>query len=148
MDKKTRKAQVVLVALDPERHSFSFLLMKTNEKRGSFWQNVTGKIEDEETFEEGALREAMEETGFEVDLIVDIVDLNLAHEFTDERKRNVHEKSFLIILDQKWDIKLDPKEHGDFKWIDAEEIKPGIVKHDGNFEALDRALQLVKHWGH
>ena len=50
MADQTKKAQIVLAVLDPASHSFSFLLLKTNERRGAFWQNVTGKLEDGETF--------------------------------------------------------------------------------------------------
>ena len=148
MDKKARKSQVVLAALDSKRQSFNFLLLKTNAHRGSFWQNVTGKIEDEETYEEGALREAIEETGFNVELIVDILDLGISHDFIDERKRDVHEKAFLIVLEKMWDVKIDPKEHGEFRWVAFEDIHPEMVKYKGNFEALEKSQSLLKHWGH
>src|SRR5690606_6665506 len=99
MSSKTKKAQVVVAAIDETRQSFQFLLLQTNEKRGSFWQNVTGKLEDGETFEEGALREATEETALKVEAIVDIIHLNKKDEFTDQHDRQVVEESFLIILD-------------------------------------------------
>lgn len=147
MDKKTRKAQVVIAVVDPERQNFSLLLMQTNEKRGSFWQNVTGKIESDETYEEGALREAMEETGLSVESIVDIVDLKISHDFIDQKKRDVHEKSFLFVLDQKWDVKMDPSEHQNFKWMALSELNREVVKYEGNFEALEKARSILKQWG-
>ncbi len=97
MNQKTKKAQVLLAAIDQASQNFQFLLLQTNEQRGKFWQNVTGKIEGDETFEEGGLREAIEETQLKVETIIDIVDLGLNYEFTDQRGRKVHEKSFLII---------------------------------------------------
>lgn len=148
MEKKTRKSQVVLAIVDHRHQSFLFLLLQTNKQRGEFWQNVTGKVEEGETYEEGALREAIEETSLQIESIVDIVDLDLAHDFIDQHKRNVHEKSFLIILDDKWNIKIDPTEHQDFKWAPLEEIAPGIVKHKGNYEALSKAVTILKQWGH
>lgn len=147
MDKKTRKAQVVVTLYDHERQSFSFLLLKTNERRGGFWQNVTGRMEENETYEEGALREAMEETGLEVEAIRDITDLGVDHDFTDQYQRQVHEKSFLIILDQPWQIKLDPEEHSDFRWLPLTELNEDAVKFSSNFEALKKADKLLKHWG-
>ena len=147
MDKKTRKAQVVIAVVDPERQNFSLLLMQTNERRGSFWQNVTGKIENDETYEEGALREAMEETGLEVESIVDIVDLKISHNFIDQKKRDVHQKSFLFVLDQKWDVKMDPSEHQNFKWIALTELNREVVKYEGNYEALEKARSILKQWG-
>ena len=147
MENKTKKAQVVLAAVDSERQSFNFLILKTNEKRGQFWQNITGKIDEGETFEEGGLREAIEETDLKIESIIDIIDLQISHNFIDERKRNCHEKSFLIILDQKFDVKIDPKEHHEFTWVKMEDIHPEILKHKGNIEALEKSAHLLKHWG-
>lgn len=148
MADQTKKAQIVLAVLDPASHSFSFLLLKTNERRGAFWQNVTGKLEEGETFEEGGLREAIEETNLSVEAIVDIVDLKLSYDFIDQRKRKVHEESFLIILDQKWDVKIDDHEHQDFKWVGMDQINRESVKHESNYETLAKSVNLLKHWGH
>lgn len=147
MERKTKKAQVILAAIDETSQSFQFLLLQTNERRGKFWQNVTGKIEDEETFEEGGLREAMEETQLNIESIVDIVDLGLSYEFVDQHGRKVHEKSFLIILDQKWDVKIDPKEHIAYKWINTDEVEDGVVKFRSNYETLEKAKLTLRHWG-
>lgn len=147
MANKTKKAQIVLAVIDQASHSFSFLLLQTNERRGSFWQNVTGKIEEGETFEEGGLREAIEETGLEVESIIDMVNLGLAYDFTDQHKRKVHEESFLIVLDQKWDVKIDSHEHQNFKWVSIDEINSDSVKHESNYETLKKSKKLLKHWG-
>lgn len=147
MTSKTKKAQVVLAAIDESSHSFQFLLLQTNERRGSFWQNVTGKLDDGETFEEGGLREAIEETALKVESIVDIINLGLKYEFTDQRERKVLEESFLIILDSEWNVKIDPHEHQGFKWVNYNDIHPEIVKHQSNFETLVKAQSLLKHWG-
>ncbi len=146
MEKITKKAQVVIVATDPEHHTFSFLLLKTNEKRGSFWQNVTGKLEEGETYEEGGLREAIEETGLKVESIIDVLTLGLKFEFTDQRNRLVHEECFLVILENKWPVKIDPHEHQDHKWIGVDDLKDGVVKHPSNFSALKKARQLLTQW--
>ncbi len=147
MENKTKKAQVVLAVVDSTRQSFDFLILKTNERRGSYWQNVTGKIDEGETFEEGGLREAIEETQLNIESIVDIIDLEIAHNFVDEKKRTCHEKCFLIVLDKKWDVKIDPKEHQNAKWVHLEKISHEIVKHRGNFEALEKSAHLLRHWG-
>ncbi len=147
MSGKTKKAQVVVAAIDQAGQSLHFLLLQTNERRGSFWQNVTGKIEDGETFEEGALREAIEETNLEVESIVDILSLGLKYEFVDQRERKVQEESFLIIMDKKWEIKIDSSEHQNFKWVGINDIVRDSVKHESNFETLLKSQKLLKHWG-
>lgn len=147
MEQKTKKAQVTIAAIDANSQSFKFLILQTNERRGKFWQNVTGKVEENETFEEGALREAIEETQLKIESIVDLVDLGLSFNFTDKRGRKVHEKSFLIILDQTWEVPLDPHEHINSKWIDQDDVKEGIVKFTTNFETLEKAKLILRHWG-
>lgn len=146
MANKTKKAQMVVAVIDQPSQSFDFLLMQTNEKRGSFWQNVTGKIEEGETFEEGGLREAIEETGLQIEKIVDIIDLKLNFEFCDLRGRDVYEECFLIILDEKWSVKIDPHEHQGYKWINFNEIHRDVVKFESNFEALVKSQKILKHW--
>lgn len=146
MANKTKKAQVVLAVIDETSHSFQILLLQTNERRGSFWQNVTGKVEDGETIEEGGLREAIEETGLEIENIVDIISLGLAYEFIDQRERKVHEECFLIILDKKWEIKIDSHEHQAWKWVPLNEINSDSVKHQSNFETLEKSRKILRQW--
>lgn len=147
MASKTKKAQIVLAAIDEPSQNFQFLLLQTNEKRGSFWQNVTGKVEEKETIEEGGLREAIEETNLKIEDIVDILNLGLVYEFIDQRKRNVHEESFLIILDKKWNVKIDPHEHQDYRWVPLDQVKRESVKHLSNYETLEKSSQILRHWG-
>lgn len=147
MANKTKKAQVVVAALDEEKRSFSFLLLQTNQRRGEFWQNVTGKVEKEESYEDGALRETVEESGLPIEIVVDLLDLELSHEFFDSRDRDVHEKAFLIVAERKWPIVLDPHEHQAFKWVPMNEIKSDVVKYQGNFEALEKSIHILRHWG-
>lgn len=146
MGNKTKKAQVVLAAIDQPGHNFQFLLLQTNERRGSFWQNVTGKLDKGETYEEGGLREAIEETALKIENIIDILNLNLSYDFIDLRERDVHEETFLIILDNKWDVKIDSHEHQSFKWVSLDDIQRESVKFESNFEALQKSQKLLKHW--
>ena len=122
-------------------------MLQTNKKRGSFWQNVTGKVEIGETLDEGGLREAIEETGLKVENILDFIDLNLAFEFIDQRGRKVEEKCFLIILDKKWDVILDPLEHEHFKWVRIQDINSESVYHSSNFRAIEKTIHLLNRWG-
>ncbi len=141
MSKKTRKAQVVIAALNAESQSLSYLLLQTNVRRGEFWQNVTGKIDKGESYKEGAIREAIEETALRPEWIVGFIDLELSHKFIDERKRDVHEKSYFLILDRTFDVIIDPHEHQDYVWVG--EPNRQSVKHEGNFEAILKARDIV-----
>ena len=142
MARKTRKAQVVIAGYDAKSQSLAFLLMQTNVSRGSFWQNVTGKIDPGETYEEGALREVIEETKLDPAWIVNFVDLHLSHNFIDEKKRNVHEKSYLCLVDRTFPVTIDPHEHQGYRW--EQTIVRDVVKHEGNFEALQKAIKVIE----
>lgn len=146
MSNKIKKAQVVLAIIDQPSQSFQFLLLQTNERRGSFWQNVTGKLEDNETFEEGGLREAMEETKLPIESIIDVINLEMKYEFIDQRERKVNEECFLIILDRKWNVEIDSHEHQNFKWVQLKEIHRDSVKFASNFETLEKSIKILKHW--
>lgn len=141
MATKTRKAQVVIAGYDAQSQSLAYLLMQTNKKRGQFWQNVTGKIDDGESFEAGALREVIEETGLKPEWMIHFIDLELSHEFIDQRNRDVHEKSYLLLVDRIYKVKIDPHEHQAHKW--EKEISRNSVLHMGNFEALEKAQKII-----
>jgi ADP-ribose pyrophosphatase YjhB (NUDIX family) len=147
MGNKIKKVQMILATIDQSSHSFAFLLMKTNKKRGSFWQNVTGKVEEGETFDEGGMREAIEETDLKIHQIVDIIDLNLPFEFIDQHGRQVHEECFMVILEDRWDVKIDPHEHDAFEWVMMKDISSDSVKYSSNFEALQKAMSILRRWG-
>ncbi|HLT22856.1 MAG TPA: NUDIX domain-containing protein [Bacteriovoracaceae bacterium] len=143
MESITRKAQIVVATAKPLRQN-KFLLLKTNQERGGFWQNCTGKIEDAEDFLTGAIREVQEETGLENNNILEVIDLGLEHHFLDRWKRNVHEKAYLILVNKPWDVIIDHHEHQDFKWVDHNDLNPDCVKYIGNYEALKIASERLK----
>ena len=143
MDKITRKAQIVVATNSLTRQN-KFLLLQTNEERGSYWQNCTGKVEDDEEFSAGALREVMEETGLLIDNVLDIIDLNLDHHFFDRWQRNVHEKAYLILVHHEWSVLIDPMEHGNFKWVEHHQLEESCVKYPGNHQALKLASQKLR----
>lgn len=143
MEGRHKKVQVVLAAPN-SAGEWHFLIFKTNKERGRFWQNVTGSLEGKETFEEGALREAQEESAMPMEAIVDIRDLALTFTFTDRWKRKVEEKAFLIVLDRQWDPELDPKEHDECRWFPATELAEKQVEWPSNFEALSKAARILR----
>ncbi len=141
MSTKTRKAQVVICGYDAQSQSLAYLLMQTNRKRGEFWQNVTGKIDKGESYEEGALREVIEETGLKPEWVIHFIDLKLSHEFIDQRDRDVHENSYLLIVDHLYKVKIDTHEHQDHRW--EKDISRASVMHAGNWEALEKARHVL-----
>ena len=58
---KRQKVQIVIFR-EKEKTGYDVLLLKTNKRRGSFWQNVTGGVEtSDHTLLKAAEREIEEE---------------------------------------------------------------------------------------
>jgi 8-oxo-dGTP pyrophosphatase MutT (NUDIX family) len=137
MDKK--KIQVVIMSPCGE-----VLLLRTNKRRGQFWQNVTGSSEKNETLHEAAIRELSEETGIQYKSISTLKELPITFHFKDQWGDSVTEQSFLCLLHQKTDtIILDPDEHNLYKWKKIQEISSNDYKFQSNYQTFLEAKQYV-----
>lgn len=141
MAKDKKKVQVVIGYKNQEGEKY-FLLLKTNASRKNFWQNVTGSVENKESYKEAAIRESCEETGICLKNIHSISDLQLKYRFTKSNK-TYREKTFFIFAKNFWEVKIDPKEHDEFKWISADSINSESVFYSSNFDALEKAKWLI-----
>jgi dihydroneopterin triphosphate diphosphatase len=94
-----------------------------------FWQSVTGSQEDGETFAQTAVREAIEETGFDASKFGGMRDLSYenvyqiyprwAHRYPAATTHN-RERCFALCLPEKLTPTLAPREHVAFEWMPAE----------------------------
>ena len=133
-----KKVQVIIISTLESPH---LLLLKTNPKRGSFWQNVTGSVEKNEDFLHAAKRELQEETG-----ICDAELEKLDYSFTFKsplHKKDVLEQAFLAKIKNRPKIILDGKEHEDFAWIELNAITRENYKYESNFIAFQKSLLLL-----
>lgn len=128
---RKKKVQVVIT------NSFNeVLLLKMTKRRGFFWQNVTGSVEENETFLEAATREASEETGIKLKNIKSLAAVPKEFYFTDQYQNEVHEKCFHIIAANNWDVLLDPKEHEDYQWKKIGNVNRNDVHYESNYQAI------------
>ncbi len=139
---KQKHLKIQIVVLAKENKNYYLLLLKTNERRGSFWQNITGSLEKDESFEEAAHREFLEETGISAAPIQE-EDLSLDFTFEDQWKRDVYEKTYMYLLDHRYPIKIEPHEHSDYRWINVQEVKPDAYKFPSNYKTFCKALKHV-----
>jgi|GEM_PF-662393 len=135
-----RKALVVILWQQaPGKGAKKVLVFKLIPRRGGFWQPVTGKIEEGESYAEGALREAEEESGLKFDRFPQY--LGLESKFPGRDGHTVCEKAFFLpIFGGKEPPlpKLDGKEHDDSEWLSPADAV-GRVKWPGNKAAIERA---------
>jgi 8-oxo-dGTP pyrophosphatase MutT (NUDIX family) len=135
---KRRKIQVVLI----HRPSRTALLLKTNVERGSFTQNITGSVDESESFQMAAMRELMEETGVAEKIVMK--DLELEFSFVDRRGDHVVEKCYVAIWEDKREkILLDPSEHDSYEFKDLSKIKASDYHYETNFSAFQKAYEYL-----
>lgn len=140
MSKLKKKVQVIVF-----RKAFSgieLLLLQTNERRGYFWQNITGSVDQGETYEKAALREFAEETGVE-SRPEKLIKLDLVFNFKDRWGKQAVEKCFVFILNGRFDIIIDPDEHSDFRWIPLDQVQSEDYQYPSNYEAFQLAKNKV-----
>ncbi|RZA01454.1 MAG: NUDIX domain-containing protein [Proteobacteria bacterium] len=140
--KKAPKACVVIVwkslPTDTDRR---VLLLKMREDRGGHWQPVTGGVEEGETFNDAALREAQEETGLSFQRLPQF--MGLEYEF-EGRWGPAIERAFLLPVvggDEPPTPTIDPKEHTAFEWVTPAEALARIP-FANNRLAVERATQI------
>jgi dATP pyrophosphohydrolase len=133
-----KKVQVV-ICLYAESKEPQVLLFKTNERRGYFWQNITGSVEKNEDFIEGAIREVYEESGIKV-AKKGLIDLNFEFKFQSQWGDEVIEKCFLVKLNHEPQIKIDSSEHCEYKWVEFNKMNESKVKYPTNWQAIQKAM--------
>lgn len=114
----------VLVLIHTE--DLQVLLIERADKAG-FWQSVTGSVEAEDaTLRDTAIREVIEETGLDANQFA-LTDWQFSNEYEIYEHwryryapgvtRNV-EHVFGLMLPQALPVKLEPREHVQYEWVD------------------------------
>ena len=110
--RKQKSAGIVLFRNDSNKNEFLLL----NYPQGH-WDFVKGKIEQNETSYETALRETKEETGITNIEFVDGFEESVEYDFR-FKKENIHKKViFFLAKTNEKNIKLS-HEHNDYLWLE------------------------------
>lgn len=129
-----KKAQVIVFCRDDK--DLCLLRLKTNAERKGLWQNITGSLEQGETFDQGARRELFEETG----IVCELAPIEKTFAFDDRWGDQVQESVFYCYLEKKPTIQLDLSEHQDFQWNKVDEVTPDLFGYPSNYEAFQLCL--------
>jgi len=121
----------------------SEVLMLRRKYPNDFWQSVTGSLEKDESPQQAAIRELQEETGISG---YELNDCQFSQNFeiyaiwrdryapgVTENKEHV----FSLVLPEKIDIQLDPREHEEHIWLSKQEATNLAFSHT-NQEAIQR----------
>ena len=118
-----------------ENEKIEFLLMKRDEKEiyPGVWQMVTGKIRENETAVEAALREIKEETGLSPEKFWIVPNINSFYSKEDDAISMLPVFAAKVSMDVQIAIS---SEHSEFRWVDAQTAKKMLAwpgqKHSVN----------------
>ena len=124
------------------------LIMERTDKTG-FWQSVTGSVEGDETPLQAAIREVHEETGLYATQynLQDWQTSNVYEIYPHWRHRYApgvlenREHLFGLELPSALPIKLEPKEHVRYEWVDWREAAKRVFSWT-NIDALKRIGEM------
>lgn len=140
MNKKRNKVQVLIINAGRDKA----LLLQTNQRRGQFWQNLTGGVDEGETLDAGAQRELFEETGFELSQ-GELKRTDLIFEFTDQYQSDVTEYCYTFVLNSPGlSPKIDPGEHDQFAWKDIASLTESDYGFPSNYQLLIHGRKLLE----
>lgn len=133
--------QVEVIIFKRDSHSnINYLMLKRNAKKGGFWQPITGNVELNETFEEAAKRELVEETG--ITEFKRLFNTGFSFDFNDDNRQQ-HEKVFAVEVAPETDIILSA-EHTEFSWATKEECLANYLKYPGNISGLKTLARILE----
>jgi dATP pyrophosphohydrolase len=132
-----KKVQVHIARQDGECKEPKFLLLKKPAERGGFWQPVTGKVEEGESYENCALREIEEETGIDV-----LQKLTKLGGFSYVKQgESIYEMVYLAVVSSP-EVKISP-EHETFQWATYSAARD-LIYFESNRHALDCAADHLR----
>ena len=119
-------------------------LMLQRRQPAGFWQSVTGGLEADESAEDCAQRELLEETGIDAQPlnsgIVNRFEIlpQWRHRYDPQHKTNT-EYVFSMRLSEKVTPRLNPQEHVSYAWLGAAQAIKCCFSHT-NAEAIQRIV--------
>ena len=138
--REQKSAGIVLFRNDSDKNEFLLL----NYPQGH-WDFVKGKIEQNETSHETALRETKEETGITNIEFVDGFEESVEYDFR-FKKENIHKKViFFLAKTNEKNIKLS-HEHNDYLWLEYNDaLKKTTFENAKN--VLTKANEFLSNTG-
>lgn len=140
MSGERRPVQVLVYPIKLLGRDWEYLLLRRIPARGGFWQGVSGGVEENESLENAARRELIEETGACPIVLQAVghsysfpIDEEFASMYPDASE--IEEHVFFAQIDEKVSIVMDPAEHDEHTWCVYEKALE-LLKWPENKKAL------------
>ena len=142
-----RLIDVYVYRMNSGKPEFLLLLRSKKKIYANQWRMVGGKVEVEETYWEGALREIKEELNVTTDHFWVIPSVN---SFYEAKSDQVHQIPAFAAEISNQDIKLD-EEHTEYRWVTVDEIDEMIAWPEQKrlirlTDQLLRNQQILPEW--
>jgi 8-oxo-dGTP pyrophosphatase MutT (NUDIX family) len=136
-------SQVEVIVFRKTTMGIGYLMLKRNEKKGGFWQPITGNVEFEETFLDAAYRELYEETG----IVNPIRIFHTGHsfDFVDDNRKQ-HEEVFAAEVPPETAPTLSA-EHTEMRWGSEDDCLTKYLKYPGNIAGLKALARVLEAEG-
>ena len=133
--------QVEVIVFKIINHEVLFLLLKRTEKRGGFWQPITGGVHEGENLAQAVDRELLEETGI-TEYIRKINDVHY-FEFETGANKVLKEYVFGLEISPNTAVKLSP-EHTEIKWCTLKDSL-ALLKHEDNKTGFKKLFNMLNY---
>jgi 8-oxo-dGTP diphosphatase len=105
---------------------------------GGNYELPGGGVDDGESIIECAIREVREETGLTISKVINTF---AGFDYSTDRKPHVRQVNFIVEV-KKGDVRLDPNEHSEYKWVDNDNIDD-ISMSDEIKTCVREALNII-----
>lgn len=127
------------VVVKKDNGEIKFLLIKQHDE---YWHFPKGHVEDKETEIDTAIREIKEETNIDVE-----IDSDFRRVISYSPKKGVmKDVVFFIGKAISFDLKIDPKELLDAKWVNPDEVKDYLIYQD-TIWVFEEAVNYLRETG-
>ncbi len=128
-----------------------FLLIQNNDWLKDWWKFPQGGVDDKENVEKAALRELKEELGNDKFKIIKKSKITNQYDWNNKSleisgyKWRGQKQNYLLVefIGTDEDIKIDPQEIRQYKWVTFDELWPSIDHDDKNFANYKATLEEV-----
>lgn len=137
----TRVAQVNIVCFEGDsEENLKILTLRRNEKKGGFWQTITGGIHPGESLIDAAHREIHEEISL-LSSEYELYFTDMTYFFEGNDGYILDEYVIACKIKDSTDLKIS-KEHEDMEWLYLDEAQ-ARVKYDNNRSAIQSAYKKI-----